>query len=91
MWKLWYDDYPIGCQPHREDPYAFKILALQRAITAGFRYILWMDTSFQPVASIENVWQSIEKDGWYIPRQGDALLGTWSTDEALQIYRDLAR
>ncbi len=82
-WKLWYDDYPEGCPPHRDNPYAFKIHALQRAIDAGFRYILWMDTSFQPIGSIEPLWKHIEEHGWFAAKQGDSVLGAWISDGAL--------
>jgi len=82
-WKLWYDDYPIGCPTHRDNPYAFKIFALQRVIDAGFRYVLWMDTSFQPIGSIEPLWKHIEEHGWFAAKQGDSMLGEWISDHAL--------
>lgn len=85
-WRLFYDDYPIGCPPHHEQQYAFKIYALQRAIAAGFRYVLWMDTSFQPIASIEPLWKIIEEQGWFVARQGDARIGTWISDNALGYF-----
>lgn len=84
-WKLWYDDLPDGCPSHRESQYAFKIHAMQRAISAGFRHILWMDTAFQPVAPIEAVWQKIANFGWHVVDQGDKL-GRWATDRALELY-----
>lgn len=85
-WKLWYDTLPEGCPPHDQSQYAFKIYAIQRCIDAGFRYILWMDSSFAPVDSIEPLWKLIEEHGWFVPRQGDAQLGTWTSDKALRIY-----
>lgn len=85
-WKLWYDTLPDGCPPHEQSQYAFKICAIQRCIDAGFRYILWMDSSFAAVDSIEPLWKLIEEHGWFVPRQGDAQLGTWTSDIALNIY-----
>lgn len=85
-WKLWFETLPEGCPPHKESQYAFKIFAIQRCIEAGFRYILWMDSSFAPVASIEPLWKLIEDFGWFVPQQGDAKLGTWTSDQALGLY-----
>lgn len=91
-WRLFYDCLPEGCPPHHENQYAFKIYALKRAIDAGFRYVLWMDTSFQPIAPIEPLWAIIENQGWFIPKQADAKLGSWISDEVLEnnaITRDM--
>lgn len=92
-WRLFYRELPLGCPSHEAQQYAFKIYAIQRAVDAGFRYILWMDASFQPIRSIEPLWAVIREQGWYAPRQGDAMLGTWASDaflEALQLSRDTA-
>ena len=82
-WQLFYDDYPDGCPTQTEQQYAFKIFALDEAIRAGFRYVLWMDTVFQPLRSIEPIWYRIDACNWYIPPQGDARLGHWCSDRAL--------
>lgn len=85
-WRLFYDCLPDGCPPHYESQYAFKIYALKRAIDAGFRYVLWMDTSFQPIASIEPLWAAVSHHGWFIPKQGSAMLGSWTSEAALTLY-----
>lgn len=79
-WRLFYRELPLGCPPHREQMYAFKIRAMQRAIEAGFRYILWMDATFQPLSSIEPLWSVIRERGWYVAPQGHATLGEWASD-----------
>lgn len=86
-WKLWYDELPDGCPPHERHQYAFKISALREAIgNAGFRYVMWMDTKFQPIASLDPLWAYVQENGWYVPAQGDSKLGTWTTDAALVQY-----
>lgn len=82
-WRLFYRRLPVGCPPHHLRQYAFKIVAMQRAIEAGFRYVLWIDTSFQPVRSIEPLWEVIRTRGWYCPPQGSAKLGEWCSDSFL--------
>lgn len=92
-WRLFYRELPLGCPPHEESMYAFKIYAMQRAIDAGFRYILWMDSSFQPIASIEPLWERIRQYGWYAAKQGNSMVGEWSNDETLAhfgVSRDVA-
>ena len=85
-WRLTYRQLPHGCPSHQEQMYAFKLHVIQRSIQAGFRYVLWMDTAFQPIASIEPLWEAIERDGWYCPKQGDAMVGQFSTDALLEKF-----
>ncbi len=90
-WRLFYRDYPDGCPLHSEMQYAFKIYALRRAIDAGFRYVVWMDSSFQPIRSMAPMWERLKEHGWYAPRQGDSKLGEWCSDSfvlATQTSRD---
>lgn len=82
-WRLTYRQLPAGCPSHKEQMYAFKLWTIQRAIDAGFRYCLWMDTAFQPLRSIAPLWQATKRDGWYIPPQGNAMVGQYSNDELL--------
>jgi hypothetical protein len=85
-WRLFFDVLPAGCVPHERRPYKFKLAALERPISAGFRYVVWMDSTFQPVDSIEPLWEHIAEHGWYCARQGDAKLGEWTTDAALDRF-----
>src|SRR5690349_15090555 len=82
-WQLMYYCYPDGCPTQAESMYAFKMFAIRRVIEAGFRTILWMDSVFQPLGPLDVLWEFIERNGWYIPRQGDAVLGEWISDAAL--------
>jgi hypothetical protein len=85
-WRLFFDVLPAGCEPHEQRPYKFKLAALERPISAGFRYVVWMDSTFQPMASIEPLWEHIKEHGWYCARQGDAKLGEWTGDTALKMF-----
>lgn len=81
---LWFlSSLPTGCPPHEAHQYAFKLAAMRQAIDRGYRFILWMDCTFIPIAPISVIWEAIERDGWYIPRQGTASLGRWTSDAAL--------
>lgn len=83
---MFWQDYPTGCQPHPQQQYGFKIHAIQAAIDSGAERVLWIDCTFIPTASIEPLWDVVETEGWYAPKQGDSKLGTWATDTALEIY-----
>jgi hypothetical protein len=85
-WQLFYSYYPKGCPPQEEQQYAFKIYALQRAIAAGFRHVLWMDATFQPVDSLEPLWERVKGRGWYVPPQQGAMLDRFCSDSALSIF-----
>jgi len=45
-----------------------------------------MDSSFQPIASIGRLWNLIEDQGWYTPKQGDSVVGSWCHDELLNFF-----
>jgi predicted O-methyltransferase YrrM len=100
-WRIYHSDYPKDCPPHNLQMYAFKLFAMEEAIRAGFRYILWMDSSLAPLASIEPLWKIIKKQGYYAAPQYDgditppprhwsskigATLGTWCSDSALGVF-----
>jgi len=92
-WQLFYYGYPDGCPTQQEKQYAFKIYALQRAWDGSFGTITWIDSAFQPIGSLQPLWDHIEVHGWWIPAQGDANLGNWCSDRALEIFgisRDVA-
>ena len=89
-WQLMYTYYPEGCPPHEKRQYAFKIFALRRAIAAGFRYVVWMDSTFQPIGSMQPLWDCLTEHGWYVPPQQGLMLDRFVSDEALSIY-DITR
>ena len=66
--------------------YHQKLQAIEQAQQAGARYVLWMDVSFEPVASLEPIWEIVERQGWFVSKQGESMLGTWTSDDALFDY-----
>ena len=84
-YRRWWDVLPPGSPSHDESQYAFKIHAMQGLIDGGFQNVLWMDTTFQPVASIDPLWEHIQETGWFVAEQ-NAYLGNWVSDRALKIF-----
>lgn len=83
---MFWRELPAGCPPHAEQMYGFKIHAMRSAIQAGYEEILWIDSTFIPIASMASLWLEIETRGWYAPIQGDARLGRWTHDRLLRHY-----
>lgn len=93
VWQLFYYGYPEGCPVQHDKQYAFKIYALRRVMEASFGTVTWIDCAFQPIDSLQPLWNEVETHGWWIPAQGDAVLGNWCSDRALDIFgitRDVA-
>jgi hypothetical protein len=80
--ELW-DAIPDGWPTHEENPYAFKAYSLDHAKNYGL--ILWLDASIVPVSSLDPLWNKIEKDGYWIARNGWNNY-EWTADSA---YPDL--
>jgi hypothetical protein len=75
---------------------------MDEAIRAGFRQILWMDSSLAPIAPIAPLWKTIMEQGWYAAPQfngitvtqswrhwasnSQATLAEWCSDKALGVF-----
>ena len=78
--------YPRFWPPHSEIPYAFKYFALQYAIDNRADVLLWLDSSIVPIQSLEPIWEHIEREGYWIPRNAPQwTTGDWCSDAALPL------
>lgn len=75
----------LGCELHEINPYAFKIVAFQKAIDYGYTSILWLDSSVFAVAPVEPIFEYIETNG-HIAQDAGHMLGTWCNDETLDYF-----
>lgn len=64
------DVMPPGSPSHYDIPYAFKAWALRDAIECGHLLLLWADASIVPIASLDPLWDRIEREGYWIERNG---------------------
>lgn len=83
MLMTWADMLPPGTPGGI--PYAFKAFALKAAAEAGHDTLLWADASILPIAPLEPLWETIERDGAWICRNGWQN-SEWTCDSA---YPDL--
>ncbi len=91
----WSNALPIGSPPHRDRgllaghpdacrPYAFKAYAMIAA-SQHFDLLLWADACILPVKPLDELWERIERDGYWMSRQGYTNY-QWTADSA---YPDL--
>lgn len=87
----WENKLPLGCPPHHDIPYAFKAYALAHAIESGYDTLLWLDACIVPTRELNELWERIERDGYWFSKNGYAN-GEWTCDAAyefLGVDRDL--
>lgn len=85
-WWGWGDIAGTGWPSHEEKPYAFKAYALKHvADVANAELVLWCDACIRPVRSLEPLWAQIERDDYWIARNGWTNY-EWTADSA---YPDL--
>lgn len=75
----------IGSPTHAENPYAFKVYAIDTVRRMGYRYVLWCDSVLQLQRPIEPLLPEITARGVYLAKDGWAC-GTWANDRALQAF-----
>ena len=69
---------------HKDNPYAFKIAAIQQAYDKGCRKIFWMDSSVYLRKSMKPLWDLLDTQGHVLIRNGFNC-GQWCSDAALKI------
>jgi hypothetical protein len=79
---FWDDEYPKGCPPHREIPYAFKPFCFLEVASQGYEVVLWLDAGLDVISSIEPLFQCIEHDGYIIFAENHSV-GEYCKDDAL--------
>ncbi len=84
-WFVNWQQEPDGCPKHSDVPYAMKAYALRFAQKEGYDLLLWADSCILPVRSMEPLWERIERDGYWMCRNGYTNY-EWTADSA---YPDL--
>lgn len=67
---FWRDEYPEGCPPHNENPYAFKIYAFREAFKRGYKIVCWLDCSFWNIRPCMPIFDIINEKGVFAFRSG---------------------
>jgi hypothetical protein len=80
-----YKTEPPGAPLHYENPYAFKIYAIEAARDQGFEQILWLDASVYPVKTIDPVWDWLTEKGIFMEEAGH-YVGQWCNQQTLDYF-----
>jgi hypothetical protein len=75
----------VDAPSHLDNPYAFKIYAIERAREQGYNQILWLDASVYPVKDITPVFDWLTEKGIFMEEAGH-YCGTWSPDYVLNYF-----
>lgn len=75
----------VGAPLHTENPYAFKLYCIEKAVEAGYTQILWLDSSCFAIKNVQPIFDEIEKDGFIFQDSGH-WLGTWTNDQTLDYF-----
>lgn len=78
-------EWDVNAPTHSENPYAFKIYAIEKARDMGYDQVLWVDASVYPVKDISPVFDWLTEKGIFLEEAGH-YLGQWSHDEALSYF-----
>jgi len=66
-------------------PYEEKIAAVKYAAENGYTKILWLDCSIMAIRPLNDIWNYIEKNGYYLYKSGENACQT-ANDNALNFY-----
>lgn len=78
-------EHIVGAPLHYENPYAFKIYAIEKAREVGYEQILWLDASVYPVKDISPVFDWLTEKGIFMEEAGH-YAGTWAPPYVLKYF-----
>ena len=70
---------------HRDNPYAFKVYAIEQARRAGADHVLWLDSSCYAIADPAPIFDIIANKGYFMEEAGH-VAGKWANDNCLQHF-----
>jgi hypothetical protein len=71
---------------HEENPYAFKIYAIEHVRKLGYNQVLWLDASVYPVKDIMPVFDWLTEKGIFLEEAGH-YCGTWAPQYVLDYFK----
>jgi len=82
----WSDELPPGAPSHFEAPFGFKPFCFMEAGKLGYEQALWMDSALVAIRPLEPSFKILEEKGYLIfANNYGAMMGEWSSDEALRL------
>ena len=81
-----YGEEAVGAPLHSDNPYAFKIYAIEKARDAGYDQVLWLDASVYPVKDVTPVFDWLTRKGIFFEEAGH-YAGTWAPQRVLDYFK----
>jgi hypothetical protein len=75
----------VNAPPHHDNPYAFKIYAIEKLREMGYTEIFWMDASLVMVADFSPIWEWIWQKGFFFEEAGH-WAGSWCNQDTLNYF-----
>lgn len=75
----------IGSPTHSENPYAFKLYAIDKVRQMGYDQILWLDASAYAVGDVEKIFNLIRRNGHFM-EEARHYASTWTNDRTLKYF-----
>lgn len=75
----------IGSPTQKEDPYAFKLYAIEAVRKRGHDIVLWCDSVLQLTQPLDSLLQEIKDVGIYLPCDGTPC-GRFANDKSIAYY-----
>ena len=76
----------FGSPTHTENPYAFKLYAIDYVRDLGYDIIIWCDSPVRLTCPIEEWIAEVEKVGVYL-QQTEWTIGQWANDKSLEWFK----
>jgi hypothetical protein len=75
----------VNAPAHHDNPYAFKIYAIEKLREMGYTEIFWMDASLVMVADFSPIWEWIWQKGFFFEEAGH-WAGSWCNQDTLDYF-----
>jgi hypothetical protein len=82
---LFTEESQVGSPMHQDNPYAFKIYAIEEMKNRGYNQVLWVDCSVWAIKSVVPVFDLISQDG-YVCQDAGHMVGRWTNDRTLNYF-----
>lgn len=79
------NEVSVGAESHLLNPYSFKIHAIKKCIEAGYKNILWADTSLYAIKNVNDIFEQINTEGYFF-HDSTHYLGKWCNDFTLDYF-----
>ena len=85
MFSSFQSESQLGSPSHKENPYAFKIYALEKMKDLGYDQVLWLDSSIVFVKHSKPIFDWIEDKGFFFEEAGH-WAGSWCNERTLEYF-----